>query len=70
MASTSTKIQAFCTLRGPFDIVFYALFNHGYHPVQELQNVRFYKYGHNSGQKWVPRHDSDGIRREISREKR
>jgi hypothetical protein len=33
-------------------------------------NVRFYKYGHNSDQKWVPRHDSDGIRREISREKR
>ena len=30
----------------------------------------FYRYGHNSGQKWVPRHDSDGIRREISREKR
>ena len=27
-------------------------------------NVCFYKYGHNSDQKWVPRHDSDGIRRE------
>ena len=35
-----------------------------------FQNVHIYKYGHNSGQKLVPRHDSDGIRREISREKR
>ena len=33
-------------------------------------NVRFYKYAHNSGQKWVHKHDSDDIRREISREKR
>ena len=41
----STKIQALGTLKIPFDIVFYALFNHGYHSVQELQNVRFYKYG-------------------------
>ena len=32
-------------------------------------NVRFYKYGHNSGQKCIPRHDSDGIRREMSRDK-
>ena len=62
----STKIQAFCTLRTPFDIVFNALFNRGSHPIQPLQNVRFYKYGHNSEHKWVPRHDSDGFRREIS----
>ena len=48
---TLTKIQPFCILRIPFDIVFDALFNRGYHPIQPLQNVRFYKYGHNSGQK-------------------
>ena len=61
----STKIQALGTLKIPFDIVFDALFNRGYHPIQPLQNVRFYKYGHNSGQKWVPRHVSGGIRMEI-----
>ena len=37
----STKMQAFCTLRTPFDISSNALFNHGYHPIQPLQNVRF-----------------------------
>ena len=29
------------------------------------QKGHIYKYGHNSGQNLVPRHDSDGIRREI-----
>ena len=36
----STKIQAFCTLRRPFDIVFNALLIHAYDPIQPLQNVR------------------------------
>ena len=34
-----------------------------------LQNGHIYKYGHNTGHKWIPRHDSDGIRREIVRKK-
>ena len=37
----STKIEAFCTLRIPFDIVFNALFNRGYHPIQPLQKYMF-----------------------------
>ena len=45
----STKIQALGSLKTPFDIVFDTLFNRGYHPIQPLQNVRFYKYGHNWG---------------------
>ena len=51
--------------RGYGDVVFNALFNHGDHPIQPLPKVRFYKYCHNSGQKWIPRHDSGGIRQEI-----
>ena len=43
----STKIQALGSLKIPFDIVFDALFNRGYDPIQPLQNVRIYKYGHN-----------------------
>ena len=35
-----------------------------------IQYGHSYKYGHNRGRKWVPGHNSDGIRREISREKR
>ena len=35
-----------------------------------IQNGHSYRYGHNPGQKWIPRNDSDGIRREISREKK
>ena len=34
-----TKIQAFCTLRIPFSIVFYALFNHGCLPIQPLHKM-------------------------------
>jgi hypothetical protein len=37
----STKIEACCTLRIPFDIVFNALFNRGYHPIQPLQKCMF-----------------------------
>ena len=71
MLITLTKNQACCTLRIPFDIVVDALFNRGCHPIQPLQkNICFYKSGRNSGHKWVPRHDSDGIRGEISREKK
>ena len=50
----STKIEACCTLRRPFDIVVDTLFNRGCHPIQPLQNVRFYKYGHNSGPRGAP----------------
>ena len=35
-------------------------------PLPSSKNLCFYEYGHNSGQKWVSRHDSDGIQREIS----
>ena len=66
----STKIQACCTLRKPFDIVFNVLFNRGCHPIQPLKNTCSYEYGDNFRPKWVPRHDSDGIRRENSRDKR
>ena len=66
---TLTKIKAFCTVRTPFGIVFDALFNRGYHQIQPLQNICFYKYGHNSGQKCIPRDDSDSIRRAISQDK-
>ena len=66
----STKTQALCTLKISFDIVFDALFDRGCHPIQPLPNICFYKYGHNSGQKCIPRHDSDDIRCEISRDKR
>ena len=30
-----------------------------------IQNSHIYEYGHNCIQKWVPRHDSGGIRKEI-----
>ena len=36
-----TTIQAFCTLRTPFDIVFNALFNHGSNPIQPFQKYIF-----------------------------
>ena len=38
---TLTTNQAFCILRTPFDIVFYALFNHGANAVQPFQKCRF-----------------------------
>ena len=38
---TLTHIQAFCTLRTPFDIVFNALFNHGSHPKRPFQTYMF-----------------------------
>ena len=38
---TWTNIEAFCTLRAPFDIVFNALFNHEYRPIQPLHKSMF-----------------------------
>ena len=35
------------------------------HACQKKTNNHIYKNGHNWGQKYVPRHDSDAIRREI-----
>ena len=66
----STKFQALCTLEIPFDIVFDALSTVGVTQINLYTNVDFYKYGHNSVQKCIPGHDSDGIRRELSGEKR
>ena len=37
----------------------------GVRGVRIIQNVHIYKNGHNWGRKWVPRHDSGGIRKEI-----
>ena len=33
--------------------------------IRFIQNVHIYKNGHNWGRKWVSRHDSGAIRREI-----
>ena len=49
-----TTIQAFCTLRTPFDIAFNALLNHGSQPKRPWQTHMFYKYAHNSGPKGPP----------------
>ena len=38
---TLTKIQPFCTLRTPSDIMFDALFNYGYHPKRSLLKYMF-----------------------------
>ena len=46
----SPKFQALGTLKIPFNIVFDALFNRGYHPIQPLLNTCFYRYGHNWGE--------------------
>ena len=51
---TLTKIQAFCILRTPFDIVVNALFNHGCHPIQSSPKICFYKYAHNSIPRGAP----------------
>ena len=54
MLITVTKIQACCTLRIPFDIVFRTLFHHGSHPKRPWQTYMFYKHVHNSGSKGSP----------------
>ena len=38
---TWIKLRPFCTLRTPFDIVFNAHFNYGYHPKPPPQKTRF-----------------------------
>ena len=64
-----TKLQAFCVLRTPFDLVFNALFNHGSHPKRSWQKYMFLQICSWLRPQGVPRHDSDGMRRQISREK-
>ena len=48
-----TQIQLCYTLRTPFDIVFNAFFNHGYHPNQPLRKYMFLQICSRGPQTWV-----------------
>ena len=48
-----TDIQAFCTLRTPFDIVVEAFVNHGSLPYPS-KKLCFYKSAHDSGPRGSP----------------
>ena len=62
-----TKLQPFCTWRTPSDIVFDALFNHGYHPIQPLNKYVFLQTSSQLRLQGVPRHDFESIPHELSR---
>ena len=50
----STKIQALCTLKTPFNIVFDAHSTAVVTQFNLYKNVCFYKYGHDSGPRGSP----------------
>ena len=61
----STKSQPLCMLRRPFDIVFNALFNCGYHLIQPLRKYMILQTCSQLGPQGVPRQDFECIPREF-----